>query len=90
MARLLSNYHKLSPQLQDLALSTYGLLLRQLRYGKAFHQTLADLEAGKTDPFLDQSERLQELVAAALQQTEHYGKLLGDQSFTISEGGLQL
>ncbi len=85
MAGLLSIYHKLPPQLQDLALSTYGLLLRRLRYGKAFHQTLASLEAGKLNPLLDQSERLGEMVAVALQQTEYYGKLLGGQSLTVSE-----
>lgn len=85
MAGLLSVYHKLTPYLQNLGLSTYGLLLRQLRYGKAFHQTLASLETGKTDPFLDQGERLQELIATALNQTEHYGKLLGSQTFTVSE-----
>ena len=85
MAGLLSIYHKLPSQFQDLALSTYGLLLRRLRYGKALHQTLASLEAGKIDPFLDQSERLRDMVTVALQQTEHYAKLLGCQSLTVSE-----
>lgn len=85
MPRLLSIYHKLPPKLQDLALSAYGLLLRRLRYGKAFHQTLASMDGVKSDPFLDQNEWLREMVAAALQQTEHYGKLLNDQALTISE-----
>ncbi len=85
MAGLFSIYHKLPPHLQNVALSTYGLLLRQLRYGKAFHQTLARLEAEKSNPLLDQSERLGEMVAVALQQTEHYGKLLGGQSLTVSD-----
>jgi len=85
MARLLSIYHKLPPQLQDLTLSIYGLLLRQLRYGKAFHQALAGLEAGKTDPLLDQNERLRELVTVALQQTNHYGNLFGSQPLMLHE-----
>jgi len=85
MAGFLSVYHKLTPYLQDMALSTYGLLLRRLRYGKVFHQTLASLETGKSNPLLDQSERLEEMVAVALQQTEHYGKLLDGQSLTVSE-----
>ncbi|MFC7295624.1 AMP-binding protein [Marinobacter aromaticivorans] len=88
MTELFSVYRKLPPKLQDLALSTYGLLLRRLRYGKVFHQTLASLEAGKLNPLLDQSERLSEMVAVALQQTEHYGKLRGSQSLTESEIGV--
>lgn len=78
MARLLSTYHKLPPQFQNIALSTYGLLLRQARYGKAFHQTLASLESGRPDPFQDQSLRLRNLVQVALYQTEHYGHQRGN------------
>ncbi len=89
MAGLLSIYHKLPPQFQNLALSTYGLLLRQLRYGKAFHRTLASLETGNSDPFLDQSERLRELVTVALQGTEHYGQLPDSQSLNVSEIDLE-
>jgi phenylacetate-CoA ligase len=85
MAGLLSTYHKLPPRLQDLALSAYGLVLRQLRYGKAFRQTLASLEAGKADPLLDQSERLRELVRVAVQKTDHYREFFGGQSLTASE-----
>jgi len=85
MTGLLSIYHKLSPRFQDLALTTYGLLLRQLRYGKAFHQTLASLETGKADPLLNQSERLRELVIVALQKTDHYERFLGSQSLNVSE-----
>jgi len=85
MAGLLSIYHKLPPQLQDLALSTYGLLLRQLRYGRAFHRKLVSLEAGKFNPSLDQNDRLREMVTVALQQTDHYWKLLGGQPLNVSE-----
>lgn len=85
MARLLSVYHKLPPKLQDLALSVYGLLLRRQRYGKTFHQALANLEAGKFDPSLEQNKLLREMVTVALQQTEHYGKLHSDQALTVSE-----
>src|SRR5680860_553332 len=85
MAGLLSVYHKLTPYLQDLALSTYGLLLRRLRYGKTFHQTLASLEAENADPYLNQGERLRELVTVALQETEHYGQLFINQPLNISE-----
>lgn len=84
MAGLLSIYHKLPPPLQDLALSTYGLLLRQMRYGKAFHQKLASLEVGKPNPLPDQKERLQELVAAALKHTEHFRQLPGMYSLNAS------
>ena len=85
MTGLLSFYHKLPSQLQDLAISTYGLLVRQLRYGSAFHQTLASLEAGKADPFLDQSERLRELLTVALQGVEHYRQSLDSQYLSVSK-----
>lgn len=85
MAGLLSAYHRLPPRCQDLALSAYGLTLRQLRYGKTFHQALARLEAEEVDPFLNQRERLQEVIAAALRQTEHYGKLFDSQSLNVSD-----
>lgn len=85
MAGLLSFYHKLPSQLQNLAISTYGLLVRQLRYGNAFDQTLASLEAGKADPFLDQSERLRELLTVALQGVEHYRQSLDSQYLSVSE-----
>lgn len=85
MARLLSTYHKLPPRFQNIALSAYGLLLRQARYGKAFHQTLARLESGRADPFQDQSVRLDDLVKVALNHTEHYGRQKGSQPFTSSE-----
>ncbi|MDN6326567.1 MAG: AMP-binding protein [Alkalibacterium sp.] len=89
MAQLLSAYHKLPPKLQDLALSAYGLLLRKLRYGKAFNQTLLDLEVGKSDPLLDQDERFREMVSVAIQRTEHFGKLFSDQTLTISNINLE-
>lgn len=85
MASLLSIYHSLPPQLQDLALSMYGFLLRRLRYGKSFNQTLASLESAKMDPFQDQNERLRELVMGAQCQTVHYGALLREQSLSVSE-----
>ncbi len=85
MAGLLSIYHRLPPKLQDLALSSYGVLMRQLRYGKAFHQKLAILEAGKFDPALGQNERLRELVAVALQYTEYYGGLSAARRLIFSE-----
>lgn len=85
MARLLSAYHKLPPKLQDLALSAYGLVLRKLRYGKAFKKTLLDLEVGESDPLLEQDGRFREMVSVAIQRTEHFGKLLSDQTLTISD-----
>lgn len=85
MAGLLSFYHALPPQLQNVALSAYGLLIRRVRYGRAFHQTLARLEGGEVDPFLDQSERLLKLLTAAAQQTEHYGSVLRDQSLALPD-----
>lgn len=84
MADLLPIYHALPPILQNIALSAYGLLLRQLRYGRSYKQTLSDLEDGKSEPLKDQSERLRELLNAAL-QTEHYGELLKAQNSGISE-----
>lgn len=89
MARLLSTYHKLPPQFQNIALSTYGLLLRKARYGKAFHQALTSLESGIPEPFLDQSVRLRNLVEIALKQTEHYGQKKISQPFLPSEINLQ-
>lgn len=84
MAGLLPIYHALPPAFQNLALTTYGLFLRQLRYGKSFRETLARLEVDTLDPIVDQSERLQALIQAAL-QTEHFGKLLQNQSLSIAE-----
>lgn len=74
MTGLLSVYHRLPSQLQDLVLSSYGVLIRRLRYGKAFHQKLAVLESRKFDPVTGQAERLRELVSVALEQTEYYGR----------------
>lgn len=85
MASLLSIYHNLPPRLQDLALSMYGLLLRRLRYGKAFNQTLASLESAKMDPLRDQNQRLRELVMLAQHQTKHYGALFEEQPLKVSE-----
>ncbi|MFT6907218.1 MAG: phenylacetate-CoA ligase [Oleiphilaceae bacterium] len=84
MAGLLSIYHSLPPAFQNVALSSYGLLLRQLRYGRSFRETLARRKDGELDPLMDQSGRLRELIEVAL-QTEHYGKLLNDQPLSASE-----
>ncbi len=88
MTGLLSFYYTLPPQLQNVALSAYGLLIRRVRYGRSFHQTLAKLENGEVDPLLDQNECLRELVKVALQQTEHYGKLLSSQSLALADVNL--
>jgi len=85
MAGFLSFYYALPPQLQNVALSAYGLHVRRVRYGRSFHQTLARLEDKEVDPFLDQSERLRNLVTVALQQTEHYGKVLNSQSLALAD-----
>tara|TARA_R110002074_G_scaffold383969_1_gene564422 strand:- start:20241 stop:21620 length:1380 start_codon:yes stop_codon:yes gene_type:complete len=84
MAGLLSIYHALPPIFQDFALSTYGVLLRQLRYGRSFRHALARLEGCKLDPVVDQSISLQELIKIAV-QTEHYGELLNRQPLAVSE-----
>lgn len=84
MAGLLSIYHALPPIFQDVAISIYGLLLRQLRYGRSFREALANLENGKLDPMVDQSECLQDLIKAAL-QTEHYGEFLNKKNLSVSE-----
>lgn len=85
MSGLLSIYHALPTPLQNAALSAYGVFLRQLRYGKSFRESLADLEDGGADPFFVQRERLSKLIKIALHQTEHYGVIQDNRPLDLSE-----
>lgn len=87
MSGLLSIYHALPSACQNVALSTYGLLLRHLRYGKAFRETLTQLETGNLDPLVEQGKYLRELVSEA-RQTEYYGAVLNGESSLPAEIGL--
>jgi phenylacetate-CoA ligase len=85
MAGLLSIYHKLPLHLQNLAVSSYGLLLRQQRYGITFGQRRSGSQAEQLHSSAGQNKRLQSIIASALQGTEYFGSLLDKQSLSISE-----